>query len=84
MPCVTTKKKDMIATFEEGLEKLETIVREMEDGKLPLETLITHYEKGNTLLAQCDIKLKEAEKKIEVLKAKAESGPVFEDLETAE
>ncbi len=72
----------MIATFEEGLEKLETIVSEMEDSKLPLETLITHYEKGNKLLAQCDIKLKEAEKKIEILKAKAESGAQFEELET--
>ncbi|EDY81884.1 exodeoxyribonuclease VII, small subunit [Verrucomicrobiia bacterium DG1235] len=79
---MTTKKKDMIATFEEGLDKLETIVREMEDGKLPLESLITHYEKGNDLLAQCDVKLKEAEKKIEILKAKTEAGPQFEELET--
>lgn len=79
---MSTKKQDMIETFEEGLEKLETIVSEMEDSKLPLETLITHYEKGNKLLAQCDIKLKEAEKKIEILKAKTESGAQFEELET--
>lgn len=79
---MSTKKKDMIATFEEGLEKLEKIVADMEDNKLPLETLITHYEEGTKLLAQCDIKLKEAEKKIEILKAKTENGPEFEALES--
>lgn len=74
----------MIATFEEGLEKLETIVSEMEDSKLPLETLITHYEQGTKLLGQCDIKLKEAEKKIEILKAKSENGPEFQEFETGQ
>lgn len=79
---MSAEKQEMIKTFEEGLEKLETIVSEMEDSNLPLETLITHYEQGNKLLAQCDIKLKEAEKKIEILKAKAESGAHFEELGT--
>ncbi|MBK1877718.1 exodeoxyribonuclease VII small subunit [Pelagicoccus mobilis] len=72
----------MIASFEEGLEKLERIVSEMEDSKLPLEKLITHYEQGTKLLSQCDIKLKEAEKKIEVLRSKTENGPEFEALES--
>ncbi|MBC2607466.1 exodeoxyribonuclease VII small subunit [Pelagicoccus albus] len=78
---MTTKKKETIASFEEGLEKLEKLVSEMEDSKLPLDKLITHYETGNKLLAQCDLKLKEAEKKIEILKAKTESGPQFEPLD---
>lgn len=78
---MSTNKKDTIANFEEGLEALEKIVSEMEDSKLPLEKLITHYEKGNKLLAQCDQKLKDAEKKIEILKAKSDSGPLFESLE---
>lgn len=79
---MSTKKKDTISSFEDGLEKLETIVRDMEEGNLPLEKLITHYEKGTNLLAQCDQKLKEAEKKIEILKAKSDSGPTFETLES--
>lgn len=79
---MSTKKKDTISSFEDGLEKLESIVREMEEGDLPLEKLITHYEKGSSLLAQCDRKLKEAENKIEILKAKTESGAVFETLES--
>lgn len=79
---MSTKKQDTIKTFEEGLEKLEAIVSEMEDRKLPLEKLITHYEQGNKLLAQCDVKLREAEKTIEILKAKTENGPEFEELES--
>ena len=63
------------------MEKLELIVKEMEDGKLPLEKLITHYEEGAKLLAQCDAKLKDAERKIEILKSKNAENPVFENLE---
>ena len=79
---MSAKKNETIASFEEGLEKLETIVSEMEDGKLPLEKLITHYETGTKLLAQCDLKLKEAEKKIEILKAKNADNPEFAPYET--
>lgn len=80
LPPVSSKKEQAIASFEEGLGKLEKIVGEMEEGNLPLERLITHYEKGNQLLAQCDAKLRDAEKKIEILKAKSGSSPQFEKL----
>ncbi|MDQ8203071.1 exodeoxyribonuclease VII small subunit [Pelagicoccus sp. SDUM812003] len=78
---MSAKKKETIASFEEGLEKLEAIVQEMEEGKLPLEKLITHYESGSKLLAECDLKLKEAEKKIEILRSKNAENPVFEDFD---
>lgn len=81
---MTTKKKETIASFEEGLEQLERLVREMEDGDLPLEKLITHYEKGTKLLTQCDQKLKDAEKKIEILKANTAANPEFETLESGD
>lgn len=81
---MTTKKKETIASFEEGLEQLERLVREMEDGDLPLEKLITHYEKGTTLLNQCDQKLKDAEKKIEILKSKSAANLEFEELESGQ
>lgn len=81
VPYVSTKKMETIASFEVGLEQLETIVKEMEDGKLPLEKLITHYETGSKLLAQCDAKLKEAEQKIEILRTKNADKPEFENFD---
>lgn len=81
---MSAKKKQSIASFEEGLEKLETIVKEMEEGELPLEKLITHYEAGSQLLSQCDAKLKEAERKIEILKAKSVDKPEFGELEAGQ
>lgn len=78
---MSAKKKQSIASFEDGLEKLESIVKEMEEGELPLEKLITHYETGAELLSQCDTKLKEAERKIEVLKAKSTEKAEFGELE---
>lgn len=81
---MSNKNEDRISTFEEGLQKLETIVSEMEESKLPLDKLITHYEAGSKLLAQCDLKLKEAEKKIEILKSAGGSEARFETLDSGQ
>lgn len=52
-------------SFEEALEELETIVRELESGKTKLDTAIDAYERGAALKAHCDTKLKEAQAKID-------------------
>lgn len=74
------KQEESIPTFEAGLEKLEAIVSEMEDGNLPLEKLILNYEEGSKLLIQCEAKLKEAERKIEILKSRNGQPAEFEAL----
>lgn len=65
-------KTDAELTFEQGLEKLESIVGKMESGELPLDQLISQYEEGTRYLKQCETKLKDAEKKIEILKTKGD------------
>jgi len=70
------------ASFEDGLEKLESIVHEMEEGQLPLKSLIERYEQGSKLLAQCDAELKDAEMKVEILKSRDNEKARFEDLES--
>lgn len=54
-------------SFEEALGKLEAIVAKMEDGNLPLDQMIKYYEEGNMLSSICGKKLKDLEKKIEIL-----------------
>ena len=54
-------------TFEESLQRLEVIVKEMERGDLPLEQSLKLFEEGIALSGSCKKELDEAEGKIEVL-----------------
>lgn len=53
--------------FEDGLNQLEEIVKEMESGELSLDALLERFEKGIGLLRLCEDKLAKAEARIEVL-----------------
>lgn len=58
-------------SFEEALERLEVIVKDMEDASdLGLEAMIKNYEEGLELAKFCQAKLDEAELKIEELTSK--------------
>jgi exodeoxyribonuclease VII small subunit len=56
-----------LAKFEECLQRLEAIVREMEKGELPLEQSLKLFEEGMALSSSCRKELEEAEGKIEIL-----------------
>ncbi len=53
--------------FEECLQRLEGIVKEMEKGDLPLEQSLKLFEEGIVLSGSCRKELEEAEGKIEIL-----------------
>lgn len=55
-------------SFEEAMQRLESIVEAMEAGDVPLADLLAKYEEGSRLLAVCEERLKAAELKIEQLK----------------
>lgn len=55
------------ATFEGQLATLEKIVRELERGDLPLERSLELFEQGVRLSRECQNRLTEAERRIEVL-----------------
>jgi exodeoxyribonuclease VII small subunit len=54
-------------SFEASLEALEQIVRELEQGDLPLEKSLELFEKGIRLSRECQERLSQAERRIEVL-----------------
>jgi exodeoxyribonuclease VII small subunit len=60
--------------FDQALERLEKIVREMEGEGLPLEETLKKYEEGIKLARFCLSTLDKAEKKIEILIRDAEGG----------
>src|SRR5215212_9672539 len=53
--------------FEASLTSLEKIVRELERGELPLEKSLELFEEGVRLSRECQERLNEAERRIEVL-----------------
>lgn len=53
--------------FEEALERLEEIVRQLESGDVPLEAAIELFQEGMRLARHCSGKLDAVERKIEML-----------------
>lgn len=52
-------------SFEDALESLEAIVRDLEAGKGKLDDAINCYERGAALKAHCETKLREAKAKVD-------------------
>ncbi len=53
--------------FEQSLQRLETLVKNIEAGNLPLEEALTSFQEGVGLVKQCQTLLSQAEQKVEVL-----------------
>jgi len=47
-------------SFEQNLENLEQIVKDLENGNVPLEEAITKFNEAMTIAKTCDEKLKKA------------------------
>ena len=56
-------------SFEEAMAALEQVVSALEKGEVPLEQSIALYERGAALKAHCAGKLKDAEEKVELIRA---------------
>jgi len=52
-------------SFEDILDKLENIVRDLEDGGLPLEEALERFERGVALSREGAKRLRDVEKRIE-------------------
>ena len=77
----TTPTEESAASFEQALERLETIVSELEGGSLSLEESIARYEEGVRLSRRLTETLDQAEKRIERLEEVAGRTPVTRPLE---
>ncbi len=56
-------------SFEEAMQALEAVVSQLEKGDVALEQSIALYERGAALKAHCAAKLKDAEEKVELIRA---------------
>ena len=54
-------------SFESSLDELEQIVRQLEAGDLPLDRALELFEQGVKLSRECQKRLDEAERRVEIL-----------------
>jgi len=60
--------------FEQSIQKLEALVKNLESGSMPLEEALTAFQEGVGLVKHCQSLLSQAEQKVDLLiKANAES-----------
>jgi exodeoxyribonuclease VII small subunit len=67
-------------TFESSLKELERIVRRLEDGELPLEESLKLFESGVKLSRECQERLNQAERRIEVLLADEDGNASLQEI----
>jgi exodeoxyribonuclease VII small subunit len=70
-------------TFEEAVERLESLVEAMESGELALEEMLDRYEEGTRLVQLCSEKLAAAEKRIEIVTRNAAGKPQTAEFDPA-
>ena len=62
-------------SFEQALEQLEDIVRQLEGGESALEKALEAYERGALLKRHCEAKLKQAQSRVEKISLAADGTP---------
>lgn len=68
--------------FEDALEELEAVVRDLEEGQIGLTEALKRYEQGVKLLRQCYEMLESAERRIELLtRVGAEGEPITQPFD---
>lgn len=68
-------------TFENSLLELEKIVRELEQGDLSLEESLKLFEDGVKLSRQCQERLNQAERRIEILLKDENGNPSLQAIQ---
>jgi exodeoxyribonuclease VII small subunit len=70
--------------FEASLAALEQVVRELERGDLPLEESLKLFEQGVKLSRECQERLNQAERRVEMLLRDTEGRPVLSAFDDEE
>lgn len=63
-------------SFEDAMQELETVVRQLESGKVKLDDAVKAYERGVLLKNLCEEKLKNAKSKIDLLVISDNNTPI--------
>ncbi|MGE5590246.1 MAG: exodeoxyribonuclease VII small subunit [Bacillota bacterium] len=78
------RKKAETMSYEQALERLEQVVRELEQGDLSLDASLELFQEGVELTRLCSQMLDEAERKIEKLTLDESGRPRLETAQLEE
>ena len=70
-------------SFEQNMQRLEQIVRQLEKGDAPLEESLKLFQEGTALVRSCGTLLEQAELQVKKIATAADGSPVEEDLADA-
>ncbi|MHB8572301.1 MAG: exodeoxyribonuclease VII small subunit [Candidatus Dormibacteria bacterium] len=62
-------------SFEQAMQELENVIRQLEDGSVELEATLRSYERGVLLATRCETLLQATEAKVKELVADAADLP---------
>lgn len=69
-------------SFEQALEQLEDIVRQLEGGEGALDEALDAYERGALLKRHCEAKLQQAQARVEKISLAADGTPQASPADT--
>lgn len=70
------KKTEVPASFETALVELEQIVTRLESGELPLDDALNEFERGVQIARLGQVKLQQAEQRVQILLSESEDAPL--------
>lgn len=70
------KKNALPTSFESALHELEQIVTRLESGDLPLDDALNEFERGVQLARQGQVKLQQAEQRVQILLSENDEAPL--------
>ena len=70
-------------SFEQNMQRLEQIVRQLEKGDAPLEESLKLFQEGTALVRSCGTLLEQAELQVKKIATAADGSPVEEDFADA-
>lgn len=71
---MAVNKEEKQLSLEESFEQLSQIIHAMEDRECSLEDSFTLYTKGIGLIRDCNRRIEQVEKQIEILEGESEDG----------
>jgi exodeoxyribonuclease VII small subunit len=80
----TRKKEEEPKSFEDAMQRLDTIVARLEEDKLPLDEMLARYEEGVGLARYCGEQLEAAEQKVRLIAKKADGNVTLEEFDDGE
>ncbi|QQR80017.1 MAG: exodeoxyribonuclease VII small subunit [Deltaproteobacteria bacterium] len=77
-------KSEKSEKFEVSLQKLEDLVQKLESGDLSLEDSMKAFEEGMALVKSCEVRLTEAQKRVEILMKDKSGNQTIQNFEDVE